>query len=281
MSITFSPLTSASHSAFSSHFTAHRLNVNAMHGLAAPIMGFDHFRTSGPTFPPHPHAGFSAVSYLFEDSAGELRNRDSLGHDIVIEPGAMVWSQAAFGMVHDEQPAVPGVEVHGLQLFVNLSQANKALAPDVFHAPADQVPCIITDAARIKVLAGALDGVTGPIQPAESFNFFDMRLSSRFSLDLPERHNVMFYVLSGTVDVEGAGERHRLDAHQAIALSHDAVNESVSITTHQGAHLLFLSGVDANEPVATHGPFIMNDQAGLQAAYSRYVAGEMGRLSPL
>ena len=67
-------------------------------------MGLDHYRMSGPTFAPHPHAGFSAVSYVFEDSKGGLRNRDSLQHDLVIEPGAMVWTQAGSGVVHDEFP---------------------------------------------------------------------------------------------------------------------------------------------------------------------------------
>ncbi|MFY1662902.1 pirin family protein [Pseudomonas sp. Pseu.R1] len=281
MSIKFSPVAQASYSAFSAHFSAHRLNVDAMNGLAAPVIGFDHFRTSGPTFPPHPHAGFSAVSYLFEDSAGGLRNRDSLGHDIVIEPGAMVWTQAARGVVHDEQPATPGIEVHGLQLFVNLSKANKTLAPAMLHADSDQIPSVTTEGAHIRVVAGTLNGVTGPIKPAEPFSFFDLKLESRFSLNLVDRQNVMFYVLSGNLEIEGSGEQHQLSAHEAISLSYGAEPDHVSITTDAGAHLLILSGVDPKEPIAAYGPFVMNDQAGLQAAYSRYVAGEMGRLSPL
>jgi len=281
MAIRFSSIAKASYSAFSHHFSAHRLNVEMMDGLAAPVIGFDHFRTSGPTFPPHPHAGFSAVSYLFEDSAGALRNRDSLGHDMVIEPGAMVWTQAARGIVHDEQPATPGVEVHGLQLFVNLSKANKTLPPAMFHADSFQVPCVTTDGARARILAGTLEGVTGPIKPAEPFSFFDLWLTSHFSLDLADRHNVLLYVLSGAIEVKGSSERHRLNAHEAISLCPSTAHDSVSITTDLGAHLLILSGIDPKEPVASYGPFIMNDQAGLHDAYSRYVAGEMGRLSPL
>lgn len=53
---------------------------------------------SEPTFPPHPHAGFSAVTYLFEDSGGALVNRDSLGDRSRIEPGALHWTQAARGI---------------------------------------------------------------------------------------------------------------------------------------------------------------------------------------
>ena len=33
-----------------------------------PFLGVDHAWMSASTFPPHPHAGFSAVSYLFLDS---------------------------------------------------------------------------------------------------------------------------------------------------------------------------------------------------------------------
>jgi redox-sensitive bicupin YhaK (pirin superfamily) len=281
MSIKFSSIARASHSAFSPQFSAYRLDVEAMAGLIAPIIGFDHFRAAGPTFPPHPHAGFSAVTYVFDDSAGSLRNRDSLGHDVVIGPGEMVWTQAALGIVHDEQPAEPGVEVHGLQLFVNLSKANKTLAPAMFHASSEKVPTLQVEGAEVRVLAGVFHGMTGPVEPVEPFNFFDVELTSRFTLDLPDHHNVMIYVLAGNVELEGGGEQHRLTAHEAIAMQASTARESLSITPHLSAHLLILSGVDPQEPVAAYGPFIMNDQAGLQAAYSRYVEGKMGRLSPL
>ena len=57
----------------------------------------DEFRVTGRPFPPHPHAGFSAVTYVLEDSEGKLRSRDSLGNDLVTGPGGIVWTQAGSG----------------------------------------------------------------------------------------------------------------------------------------------------------------------------------------
>lgn len=93
MVLALSSVATADAAAQSAHFSARRLDLQALTGFINPVMGFDHFRMSGPTFAPHPHAGFSAVSYVFEDSSGALRNRDSLGNDLSIEPGAMVWTR--------------------------------------------------------------------------------------------------------------------------------------------------------------------------------------------
>ncbi|XHO07094.1 hypothetical protein ACEQUB_p00340 (plasmid) [Ralstonia syzygii] len=48
-----------------SHFRAYGLRGVA--ALIDPFLGIDHAWMSAPTFAPHPHAGFSAVSYLFLD----------------------------------------------------------------------------------------------------------------------------------------------------------------------------------------------------------------------
>ena len=129
-----------------------RLDLEGLGGFAAPVMGFDHYRMSGPTFAPHPHAGFSAVSYVFENSKGGLRNRDSLQHDLVIEPGAMVWTQAGSGVVHDEFPAQAGREVHGVQIFINLASRNKTLSPRMLPIAAADVP-VVSDASEAQLAA--------------------------------------------------------------------------------------------------------------------------------
>ncbi|WP_052261124.1 MULTISPECIES: pirin family protein [unclassified Pseudomonas] len=282
MSLQFSPIAIAEKAVHGAQFSAHRLDLIALSGFIAPIMGFDHFRMSGPTFAPHPHAGFSAVSYVFEDSAGGLRNRDSLGHDLVIEPGAMVWTQAASGVVHDELPASRGSEVHGLQLFVNLSRDHKNLAPKMLYAAAEDVPVVNgAGGTKIRVLSGRYQDVVGPINPAEPFEFLDVKLTHEGNFEIPRGRNVLFYILSGQVTIGSDDAEHSLGTHQAIAVRSSSEGAELRISTKEDAHLLVLCGVDPMEPVAVYGPFIMNDQSGLQAAYSRYVAGEMGRLSQL
>nr|CUV10899.1 putative 12-oxophytodienoate reductase [Ralstonia solanacearum] len=110
-----------------SHFRAYLLRGAA--ALIDPFIGVDHARMSAPTFPPHPHAGFSAVSYLFLDSETGIDNRDSIGTHNLTRPGGLHWTTAGRGIVHEEVPAETGKTVHSLQSFVNLPPQRRATAP--------------------------------------------------------------------------------------------------------------------------------------------------------
>ena len=107
--------------------------------LLDPFIMVDHFRMSEAVFAPHPHAGFSAVTYLFDDSATGLVSRDSLGGEHAIPPGGLHWTLAGRGVMHDEFPAEPGREAHGLQIFINLPAAQKLRAPGVMRLAPEQM----------------------------------------------------------------------------------------------------------------------------------------------
>lgn len=104
-----------------SGFRAYSLRGGEMAEPIDPFLGVDHAWMSEATFQPHPHAGFSAVSYLFLDLETGINNRDSLGNRDRIQPGGLHWTAAGRRVVHDEVPAVSGKTVHMLQIFVNLS----------------------------------------------------------------------------------------------------------------------------------------------------------------
>lgn len=281
MTLLLSPVVNADPAGHGGHFSARRLDLQGLGKFASPVMGFDHYRMGGPTFAPHPHAGFSAVSYVFEDSAGGLRNRDSLQNDLIIEPGAIVWTQAGAGVVHDEFPAHAGREVHGVQVFVNLSAENKALAPQMLHVPSSDVPTVVDSGGnRTRVLSGTFSGATSPIQPAEPFDLLDVSIQGSWGFHVPARRNVLIYVLSGAVDVEAAGQSRSLGQFQAVAGSSGPASE-IHVKSEGEARLVVLSGTDPGEPIAVYGPFIMNDESQLSAAFERYRRGEMGRLIPL
>lgn len=285
MSLKISPVIDAASASHGGNFSVYRLDLGRLVGFIEPIMGFDHFRMSGPTFAPHPHAGFSAVSYVFEDSAGALRNRDSIGHDIVVEPGGLVWTQAGSGVIHDEFPAQNGREVHGLQLFVNVGSRNKSLAPQMFHVDSLKVPTLEGNAGnRIRVLSGQIDGVEpliSPISPVERFDFLEANLSGQWSYHAPSGRNVLVYVLAGDVHVTTEGASRRLGAHQAVGIRGQKHGVELRFDPATPSHVLVLSGRDPQEPVAVYGPFIMNTRNELEQAYERYRDGLMGRLAPL
>lgn len=281
MSLILSPVVKADPAGQGGHFSARRLDLQGLGKFAAPVMGFDHYRMSGPTFAPHPHAGFSAISYVFEDSMGGLRNRDSLQHDVVIEPGAMVWTQAGTGVVHDEFPAQTGREVHGVQIFVNLSRQNKALPPRVLHIAAADVPVVCdTKGNRTRVLSGRFSGASSPLDPVEPLDLLDVHVQSAWSFRVPPRRGVLIYVLSGAIQVQAGDQTRTVGAFQAVAAKAGKAAD-LHITAQEPAQLLVLSGTDPGEPVAVYGPFIMNDEVQLTDAFERYRRGEMGRLLPL
>jgi redox-sensitive bicupin YhaK (pirin superfamily) len=247
---------------------------------ASPVALLDHFRIRQSPFPPHPHAGFAAVTYVLADSEAALRSRASIGEDLVVGPGGIVWTQAASGLIHEEAPAEPGRELHGVQIFVNTSSRNKFTAPEVLHLDGAEAPVWRNDHGdRLRVIVGSYERLSSPLVPIEPFRLLDVEMRRRISLDIRAGDNALVYVLGGEVVVLAQSGERRLAEEQAVALSGD--DDIVAIEALRPAHLLILSGPKIREQIVEHGPFIMSDRAQVDAAFARFRAGAMGRLTPM
>jgi redox-sensitive bicupin YhaK (pirin superfamily) len=245
----------------------------------SPVSVLDDFRVPGLPFSPHPHAGFAAVTYVFEDSPGGVRSRASNGVDLVLGPGAIIWTHADSGIAHEEIPAEPGVELHGVQIFVNLSAKGKLTEPEVHYLEPDQVPeWQGDDDDRVRVVVGSFAGVSSPLVPLEPFTLLDAFVMRDINLDVPADHNAVVYVMAGSTLV--GADRQQVEVAQGHALALGGGGR-VSVQAARPAHVLLLSGRQISDPVVSHGPFIMNDQSQIQAAIARFEAGAMGRLDPL
>jgi redox-sensitive bicupin YhaK (pirin superfamily) len=279
MRFSFSPVVKAVEAIPSGTFSVKQLDLSRLGGFIAPVMMFDHYQMSSPTFAPHPHAGLSAISYIFENSVGAMHNRDSLGHFVDIRPGEVIWTQAGSGVIHDEYPTKNGVTVHGLQLFVNLSSKNKSIPPQMLYGRSSAIP-IWKDTAgnRVRLLSGELGELHAPIEPAEPFDFFDVQLQSRWTYTANKRRSVMVYVMFGAVTVAVGSTKKVLREGEAVGIRMEMSEESILFIPKGNVHLLLLSGEDPNESVAAHGGFIMNTEDEIAEAFERYRAGKMGRL---
>jgi len=280
MLMRWSPIVGSRTKQFGTTFSVKSLNLQELGDRASPLVVLDNFRVAGHPFGPHPHAGFSAVTYVLEDSSVALRSRDSLGNDIVMEPGGIVWTQSGSGMLHDELPAKPGRELHGLQVFINLSSKNKLLAPRVLKLARSEMPEWRSDGGdRVRVVTGSYRDLASPLVPAEPFDWLDVGLKREISFEMrPGRHGLV-YVLSGNVSVQHHESSRRVAAEEALALD-DA--GTITFRASQPAHLLILSGISIQEPALSQGSgFIMSSQAELDAAAARFRAGQMGHLAPL
>ena len=278
MSIQFSPVITARKRGGGA-FTIKAFELDELAGAASPVVVLDDFRVRGQPFPPHPHAGFSAVTYVFEDSDGALRSRDSLGNDVVVGPGGLVWTLAGRGVLHHEVPAQADHELHGLQLFVNLSAKNKLAAPRMVTLADGDAPEWHNDAGdRVRVVAGSYGGATSPVATVEPFDLLDVKLQREIALKLSQSQHALVYVVDGHILVRAAGQTKIVPGGSLVALASEG---RATLEAVRSSHVIVLTGEALNEPVVTNGPFIMNDQSQIAAASARFQAGEMGNLAPL
>jgi len=280
MPIQFSEIVAAKTQVSSKGFSVKAIDLHPLGERASPILVLDDFRVSSQPFGPHPHAGFSAVTYVFEDSPGALRSRDSLGNDVVVGPGGIVWTQAGRGLLHQEVPADVSSELHGLQLFVNASAKNKFVPPKMLRLFSPEVPEWQNDAGdRVRVVVGTFNALSSPLVPAEPFTFLDAILNRGISFDLSPNYNALIYVLAGYVNVASDNQRQIVQADHAIALS--GGGGDVELRTDNSCHLVILSGREIREPVVSQGGFIMNDATQMEIVLTRYRRGSMGALNPV
>ncbi len=239
--------------------------------LLDPFIMVDHFRMSESVFAPHPHAGFSAVTYLFDDSTTGMISRDSLGGEHEILPGGLHWTLAGRGVMHDEFPIEAGGEAHGLQIFVNLPAEQKLRAPCVMRLAPEQMPRRVGEGWRAVQVFGADTGLDLPW--STSLVLVDIDAGAGFDLVMPDGEQGFAIVISGS----GRTDELPLSAGRALSLP---VGGSARIVAEEALRLACLCGRPLLEPLVRHGPFVMSDEGQVVAALQRFQSGGMGRLSP-
>ncbi|MFT7773182.1 pirin family protein [Roseateles sp.] len=240
--------------------------------LLDPFIMVDRFRMSEAVFAPHPHAGFSAVTYLFDDSATGLVSRDSLGGEYEILPGGLHWTLAGRGVMHDEFPIEAGHEAHGLQIFVNLPAEQKLRDPCVMRLAAAQMPRRVGEGWRAVQVFGGSAELALPWPTA--LVIVDIDAGAAYEPVLPQGEQGLAIVVHGSGQAAGL----TLSAGQALSLAGPG---SVHIQAGETLRLACFSGRPLREPLVRHGPFAMSDEGQVVSALQRFQTGGMGRLCAL
>ena len=246
-----------------------------------PFLMLDEFGTDRPEdyiagFPDHPHRGFETVTYMLD---GRMRHRDNRGNEGLLVPGAVQWMTAGCGLVHSEMPEQQEGRMRGFQLWVNLPAAQKMCAPRYQEfAPAAIPEASPAPGVRVKVIAGALPpdegAVSGPIaQPATAPVYLDIALNADASWThrLPDGHRGFVYVYEGALQV-GEGEDARALAAQTLGVLDGGPRVALRAAV-DGARALLIAGRPLREPVARHGPFVMNTREELMQAFVDFQQG--------
>ena len=225
-------------------------------------------------FPNHPHRGFETVTIMLE---GRMRHKDSVGNVGLLEPGSVQWMTAGRGIIHSEMPEQDEGRMFGFQLWVNLAAKDKMSTPAYNDVPPADVPVVdLGSGARVRVIAGQALGVAGAVQRATTEPLvLDIVLPAGRSFDaaLPTGHNAFAYVYGGGVVTIGNGSSARVESERMAVLVNDAAADGVRLIAESDARVLLVAGAPLNEPIAQHGPFVMNTTAELKQAISDFHRG--------
>ncbi|HJK89852.1 MAG TPA: pirin family protein [Polyangiaceae bacterium LLY-WYZ-15_(1-7)] len=241
-----------------------------------------------PGFPQHPHRGFETVTVA---RRGFIDHSDSLGAAARFGQGDAQWLTAGGGIVHSEMfPLLDGDGPNPLELFqiwLNLPRADKMAEPHFAILWHETIPTHrFEDAAgrstRVTTVAGALEGQAPPPPPPHSWATREdahvaiwtirMDAGARWTLPAadPSAERCLYFF---------AGEGMRVGEHALEAPRGARLRPGAAIELEAGdapCELLLLQGRPIGEPVAHHGPFVMNDRAGLQQAFVDYQKTRFG-----
>src|SRR5947199_3162423 len=231
-----------------------------------PFLLLDHFASSNRRdyeagFPLHPHRGIETVTYVLR---GEVHHMDTLGNSGSIGAGDIQWMTAGLGIMHEEMPQVRPEGIAGFQLWVNLPARLKMTKPRYQDIRSHEIPEIKKEAgARIRVIAGTVDGVGGPLTGIGANPIYlDVFVPAHASLVQPiHRGQTAFaYVFEGEAKFAGdEKDDGTMISHPRLVVLGDGDYVRV-VTSATPVRFLLISGKPLHEPIARYGPFVMNTE---------------------
>lgn len=227
---------------------------------------------------PHPHRGFTPVSFIFK---GGVHHRDSRGHESIIYGGGTQWMNSGYGIVHSERPAKELAEAGGefelIQFWVNAPAKHKF--DDATYQPLkdEDTPKVVSDDKKVSVgvVSGSMLGIEGPIEthsPLLTIRI-DASTGGKMDLPIPNGYNTLLYLLDGSLKVNGETVA---DERDMIIMSKEG--EGLTIEALSNTRAIILSGEPINEQVVSYGPFVMNSQKEIMEAIRDYQTGKLGTL---
>lgn len=266
-------------------------------GVTDPFLLLDHFRNDDPNvqmpgFPWHPHRGIETISYILE---GTVHHEDSMGNSGTLGSGDVQWMTAGSGIIHQEMPVQGKSSIaHGFQLWANLPSDKKMIAPRYQDIQASEIPEIVEDdGTKARVITGEFWGRRGPVTGvATDPRYLDITVppgvtrSIRISLE----HHAFAYVFDGGGKFMGASDPFEAPTEYVTSSgvsdpvpAHPVENrtlvlfdrgDEIRVTAGEtGLRFLLVSGQPLREPVAWHGPIVMNTESELITAFQEYQSG--------
>lgn len=261
-----------------------------------PFLLFDDFRNDRPQdylkgFPWHPHRGIETITYVL---AGTVEHGDSLGNVGRLGAGDIQWMTAGSGIIHQEMPQGDAQgRMHGFQLWANLPRVHKMTAPRYQDVSARDIPVITDDdGTEVRVVCGEFWGRRGPVDGiAADPQYLDVFVppNRRRTLPVEVTRHAFAYVFAGAGTFRDASGPQPVltdntgtslddhvtynDAKDRSLILFDRGDEVTVQAGELGIRFLLVSGKPLEEPVAWHGPIVMNTEEELRQAFQEFRTG--------
>lgn len=242
-----------------------------------PFLMLDDFHSDNPEhyikgFPWHPHRGIETITYVLH---GDIEHGDSMGNRGVIGSGDVQWMTAGSGVIHQEMPK--GSEsglMWGFQLWANLPADQKMMAPRYRDIRAADIPEVeLENGARIKIICGSVNSVSGPVEDIViEPQYLDVTVpaAAKFQHPIEPAHTAFVYVFAGHGFFD-ENENERIQPETLVLF--EAGDAIVAKAGEEDLRFILVSGKPLNEPVAWHGPIVMNTEDELETAFREYREG--------
>ena len=260
-----------------------------------PFLLFDDFRNDNPLsfekgFPWHPHRGIETITYVLE---GNVDHADSLGNSGSLGAGDIQWMTSGSGILHQEMPKGNSKgQMHGFQLWANLPSELKMTNPRYQDVNSGEIPEIFEDdGTRVKVIVGSFWGKTGPVDGiAADPQYLDIYVppgvKKTFPVDTYRKTFAYIFDGSGAFDsasiptgvllekeIRGEELNIRDMSGNRTLVSFDTGDFVTLQAGENGIRFLLISGKPIQEPVAWHGPVVMNTREELVQAFDELKNG--------
>jgi quercetin 2,3-dioxygenase len=241
-----------------------------------------------PGFPYHPHRGFETITINKE---GVVDHSDSLGAAGRFMAGDVQWMTAGKGIQHSEMfPLINQDKANPLEIFqiwLNLPKASKMVEPHFKMLWNEDIPLVnhkdnSGNITTIQVIAGKIhdrkalettpDSWASNTQNAVGVYTVKMEANANWTLPKtsPEANRSIFFYKGNEIKIE----ENTISYDSIIELE---ANADVEIQNeNQEAYFLILEGKPIGEPVAQHGPFVMNTQEEIRQAMKDYGKTQFG-----
>lgn len=226
----------------------------------------------------HPHKGFETITIAYK---GKVAHHDSSGGGGVINEGDVQWMTAASGILHkeyhEESFSRAGGEFQMVQLWVNLPAKDKSAAPKYQNITKDTLGVYILSEERgvVEIIAGQYKNIKGPASTFTPVHLFNAKLKAggKAEFSFPAEYTTATLVIEGNIIVN---DKEKVPTDHMVLFLNDG--EDFSIEAEEDSIVLIMSGKPINEPIAAHGPFVMNTRAEILQAFEDFNLGKFGYL---